>query len=513
MHKFIVAVEGTIVSDAIRYKMPAGRNQLHHAICDGCDKFIHGVRHKCLDCPDWDFCSVCAPNAPIVHPGHRFVPLYEPLADSPTLLSQATHVGICCDGPLCTNSNSSPSYIRGVRYKCAVCSDTDFCAGCEASPNNTHSKTHPLIMIKSPLRHLSIVTTGEEPSGAPMPTMGDRVVSQQRDYPKEEKTSADGSFEDWSPRVNQWAQPAQRSDSPVTATLAEDISQSDLKKENALEPQELITKNIVPVEVPASASTAVTVPSTDDEQDLRGIFVRDTVMDGTIMPPNHVFEQSWVLRNNGPTAWPAGCSVKFAGGDYMGHVDSTHPAEVAQLVSAAESTISRDSVKPGQDFAFTVLLRAPPRAGKFVSYWRLTTPSGVKFGDRLWCDISVRAFKIEEPAAVEHVDETPSTQTAAVSAAAEEPSSVEDVSERDQGSSTMIFPKLEKESPAASMHEPTAAPSVQTDDKSSAVGPQDESADEDWDVSEDGFLTDEEYDVLDASDEEYLDEQAKKLAR
>jgi len=76
--------------------------------------------------------------------------------------------------------------------------------------------------------------------------------------------------------------------------------------------------------------------------------------------------------------------------------------------------------------------------------------------------------------------------------------------------SRMIFPKLEKESPVASIHE-----DVQTE---TVVKHEDEfdefeaSEDDEW-AEEDGFLTDEEYDILDASDEEYLEEQQKKLLK
>ena len=36
---------------------------------------------------------------------------------------------------------------------------------------------------------------------------------------------------------------------------------------------------------------------------------------------------------------------------------------------------------------------------------------------------------------------------------------------------------------------------------------------EEWEASDEGFLTDEEYDILDASDEEFLEEQQKKLLK
>jgi len=220
------------------------------------------------------------------------------------------------------------------------------------------------------------------------------------------------------------------------------------------------------------------------EQELIAHFVRDVIVDGTVLPPNTVFEQTWYLRNGGNRAWPAGCSVKFVGGDNMCAVDPEHPASIHELVSACESTTCYTEVAPGQDCGFTVLMRTPSRPGNFISYWRLTGPDGNKFGHRLWCDISVEQSK-------------PVTQ--------EEPVKFEGNVEGSQ----MVFPKLEKESPASSIHEEAAAP------VSSAPSEVDEFEDfieenaDDDEETEDGFMTDEEYDILDASDEEYLAEQEK----
>jgi len=127
-------------------------------------------------------------------------------------------------------------------------------------------------------------------------------------------------------------------------------------------------------------------------------------------------------------------------------------------------------------------MRTPNRAGNFISYWRLTGPDGYKFGHRLWCDVNVK-----EPAPV--VKETP----------AEEP-------KVETEGSQMIFPKLEKESPTTSIHEEAPAPEAHDD-----ADEFDEFVEEplEDDETEDGFMTDEEYDILDASDEEYLAEQEK----
>ena len=523
MHGFAPAVKGTVLPDHIEAKLAPGRNQTHHAICDNCDKFITGVRHKCLDCPDWDYCSDCASDAHKTHPVHRFVPIYAPLSDVNRCSTSARsiHVGICCDGPLCASGRGYPSYIRGIRYKCAVCDDLDFCANCEASPSNTHNATHPLLKFRTPIRHVSVTTTGEHQDGQRMRPMGDRATPESVEKVIVDIPKPTEAVRDVGPKVDfAGASVEEPSEVPVERKEAVLMSPAVTVEEPKVQRAEPAPPAILEgvekkletskIEV-AKSSPAVkeeekveaTKPSPDtkvNENKLRAAFVRDTVVDGTIMAPNHVFEQTWVLRNDGPVAWPAGCAVKYVGGDYMGHVDSNHPAEISKLVSAYESTICYDSLAPGQEFHFNVLLRTPPRAGKVVSYWRLTTQDGFKFGHRLWCDVNVRSMKVETPAPVVKaepiVEETPASEVASMA------------------SSKMIFPTLEKESPVASMHEATGAPSTQADDKSSIGGIVDESMDdEDWDISEGGFVTDDEYDILDASDEEFLEEQAKKLLK
>ncbi|RCI12610.1 hypothetical protein L249_1027, partial [Ophiocordyceps polyrhachis-furcata BCC 54312] len=485
-HGFAPTVTGVQLPDHIKVRMSPGRNQMHHAICDGCDKFIAGIRHKCLDCPDWDYCSDCIHTANFVHANHRFVPVYEPLAiPQAWSAGQSLHHGICCDGPLCSISQAFPTYIRGVRYKCAVCHDLDFCANCEASPANTHNKTHPLIKFKTPVRHVSVTTTGEHHNGKRMPAMGDRNTT---------KTAA------------------------TATSISDRISINTVQTVVDVKPLEVSSpaKSEAPVvkETPSELEVNLvqTMPQLSDrlavEKDLRAVFVRDSVEDGTIMAPNHVFEQTWILRNEGTVAWPAGCSVKFVGGDYMGHVDSNHPACISELVSASESTVCYAPLAPGQEFSFTVLLRTPPRAGKVISYWRLTTGYGHKFGHRLWCEVNVR------PATTE-----PKVQGSCVH--------IEDVREQaphtgsPRSSRTMIFPKLAKESPRASLHEDSAAANedeiakVATEPAAPTKSDVEDGfdgcgEDESWDGSDDGFMTDEEYDILDASDEEFLEQQQQE---
>jgi len=450
-HAFTPAVEDMSLDPLAHALLQPGRNTGHHAVCDGCDKYIYGVRHKCLDCPDWDYCSTCIVNASFIHPCHRFVPVYEPIgeitASARLYTHQSRHHGIYCDGPLCnTGSGKNNSYILGDRFKCAVCHDTDFCASCEASPSNQHNKTHPLIKFKTPVRNVSVTTLGEHDNGQRMPILGDR---------RRERTTSKATE----------TTPAQSTNAATQVQTVADLQPTEAANK-AEEVKEIESEKIE--------------EQADVQPELLAHFVSDTITDGTVLPPSHVFEQTWVLRNAGTTSWPSDCSVKFVGGDNMLAVDPAHPTSVHELVSAAESTKCYPEVAPGQEFAFTVLMRTPSRAGKSISYWRLTGPDGTKFGHKLWCDVT-----IQEP--------TPAVDEEAMQV--KEPA--EEAKEEEK--SQMIFPTLEKESPASSVHNEAPADDF------------DEFVDEELedDETEDGFLTDEEYDILDASDEEYLAEQEK----
>ncbi|KAK3942328.1 next to BRCA1 gene 1 protein [Diplogelasinospora grovesii] len=504
-HAFVAAVEGTRLEPNVHRRLAPGRDTTHSAICDGCDKTIRGVRHKCLDCPDWDYCSSCEVNASFIHPGHRFVPIYEALETHPMvatrLHNRPTHVGICCDGPLCTVARDTSSYIVGDRFKCAVCHDTDFCANCEASPANTHNRTHPLIKFKTPVRNVSVTTTGEHENGRVMPTMGDRNRSRPATTSSRatETTSQNVLSTNLTTVVD--VQPS----APSTPVTTEEAKAEEVKQEEVEEKKPAV------VEKPLTAN------------DLVAFFVRDRVEDGTVFAPDHIFEQTWVLRNGGNVAWPAGCSVKFVGGDYMGYVDSNHPAATEELDQSCESDVAFAAVQPGEEFSFTVLMRTPSRPGRVISYWRLTTKDGLKFGHRLWCDVTVEKPKSvpEAPMIEEQTKELPKEEpTIAVA----EPKTEEVRVEQSQ----YIFPKLEKESPGSSvfvgkevdekeeeveqeevMASPDGRPVPSTEDEL-----EDCDEDEEWaEESEEGFLTDEEYDVLDASDEEYFDEQQKQLKK
>ncbi|PYH76045.1 ZZ type zinc finger domain protein, partial [Aspergillus uvarum CBS 121591] len=430
-----------------------GRHHHHAAICDGCEKRIIGVRHKCLTCPDWDYCTECYEKVPQQHPGHRFAPLYDSIAEP--LINHEVHYGIYCDGPLC-RAKPCPIFITGTRYKCSVCHDTDFCASCEVHPTNTHNRTHPLLMLKTPVRDVRVSTFDRSEQGVTM--IGDRL---------EKSVSTESAI------LGEPEQTVQEASEAVKEAVEEPA------------PVEHASPVVDTTIAPAGQTLAV-----DPASGYQAFFIRDTIPDDTAMAPNTPFQQTWTLFNPGPLAWPAGTDVQFVGGDSMFNVDTNHPLSLNSIAAAMESNKLSQPLEPGQSADFTVTLKTPSRLGTAISYWRLKLPSGMPFGHRLWCDIQVRN--------VNPVADTPSSSEGVQAAPAMEAAQPETTG------SQMIFPKLEKESPESSTHEAaTTAPSVSYRSEQDVLDDMDSlTLDDETDV---GLLTDEEYDILDASDQEYLE--------
>ncbi|CAE6406463.1 unnamed protein product [Rhizoctonia solani] len=166
-------------------------NALHNAWCDACSERIRGIRHKCLDCADFDFCSACV-GSDHFNGEHTFYPLAEPgqvavrnvseehvrprgrpqgnvqslppsippppappvippshEAPRPARPGPPSHSAAC---DMCS------SRIRGVRYKCTACPDYDVCESCfrvseEVHPGHSFAKVYrqgDIVVRKSP---------------------------------------------------------------------------------------------------------------------------------------------------------------------------------------------------------------------------------------------------------------------------------------------------------------------------------------------------------------------------
>ncbi|GMH31447.1 hypothetical protein Nepgr_033290 [Nepenthes gracilis] len=119
-----------------------------------------------------------------------------------------------------------------------------------------------------------------------------------------------------------------------------------------------------------------------DGQRLRldSCFIADVnVMDGTIMAPKTPFTKIWLMRNNGRDIWPCGTQLLWIGGDRFSESDSV------------EIKIPAEGLHVDSELHVAVDFTAPEMPGQYISYWRMASPSGQKFGQRVWVLIQVDA--------------------------------------------------------------------------------------------------------------------------
>eukprot|EP01089_Gocevia_fonbrunei_P012951 TRINITY_DN3192_c0_g1_i1.p2 TRINITY_DN3192_c0_g1~~TRINITY_DN3192_c0_g1_i1.p2 ORF type:complete len:250 (-),score=76.63 TRINITY_DN3192_c0_g1_i1:78-827(-) len=115
----------------------------------------------------------------------------------------------------------------------------------------------------------------------------------------------------------------------------------------------------------------------------KSCLVRDvTVDDGTELLAKTPFIKTWRLKNNGVTPWPAQTKLEFVGGDSLSEDDSV--------------VVCNDEVQSGEEKDVSVSMCTPERVGRYITNFRLVTPDGVKFGHRVWADVSVVKIEVEK---------------------------------------------------------------------------------------------------------------------
>ncbi|KAH9929671.1 uncharacterized protein B0H18DRAFT_995683 [Fomitopsis serialis] len=182
------------------------QQQTHIGItCDGCGKrSMFGVRHKCLECPDYDLCTscICSGRQWDLHDGsHHFFPIATPSdmsrfdaarrtrsmvaahTDSTRPMEttglamaeeQPVHRNVICD--VCND------VIVGTRHKCLDCADYDLCSQCYAIPDvhSAHGSGHQFFAIDRPgevIVHTVFSGDGERVPKASSPQRQSRAES------------------------------------------------------------------------------------------------------------------------------------------------------------------------------------------------------------------------------------------------------------------------------------------------------------------------------------------------
>jgi hypothetical protein len=111
----------------------------------------------------------------------------------------------------------------------------------------------------------------------------------------------------------------------------------------------------------------------------RAEFISDvTLADGIIVKGGETVRKVWSVRNSGISAWPAGTSLVFVGGDLNPSQGANNAA--AEVPSAA----------PGHVVHIEIDIVVPEEAGRYRATFRLQSPSGHRFGPRIWLDITVK---------------------------------------------------------------------------------------------------------------------------
>lgn len=116
-----------------------------------------------------------------------------------------------------------------------------------------------------------------------------------------------------------------------------------------------------------------------DAEKLSARFAKDvTIGDGTEIAGGASFVKTWRIRNEGG-AWPAGCVLRLL----TKHSDSMGSPETVPVLN--EGAV----VCTGQEFDVSVPLIAPAKPGRYTAYYKMCTPAGKKFGQRVWVSIVV----------------------------------------------------------------------------------------------------------------------------
>lgn len=148
--------------DMFSHLFPTPSPVVHNATCDRCYSTIVGVRHKCLDCEDYDLCQSCFTEGSLQHfnDTHRFLRLHEARKLVVTRIYDDDDSGLVNEELRATledlsvrhdaRCNLCESTIRGFRHRCIDCEDFDLCTSCIENAREAHDMSHTFVKFSTP---------------------------------------------------------------------------------------------------------------------------------------------------------------------------------------------------------------------------------------------------------------------------------------------------------------------------------------------------------------------------
>ncbi|KAJ1920505.1 hypothetical protein IWQ60_006987 [Tieghemiomyces parasiticus] len=316
--------------------------------------------------------------------------------------------------------------VRGIRYKCANCSEYNLCDACESY--NVHDPNHVFLKLRRPIdpfahsvdssfSQLAIdpnvsrilsppkampgISTSLPPSS---PTVAPSLPSSSSSItPSGSGTTTATAIKTPSPSkalsspqsppsVGTEAPPPLPPPPPMVVrppppeiiispptrptTAGTNSSASSLAP--PLPPPPALTS---PPSAPARPSpspltgSAAGVNGASDNRPQARWLTRSSATDHQRFVPGARIPKTWLVCNDGDTFWPITTRLVCTGG---------HPA-----VRSERAFFPVGSIRPGQTAYVTAVMYAPDRPGNYTTYWRLTPADGPAFGDTLAAYVQV----------------------------------------------------------------------------------------------------------------------------
>jgi len=239
---------------------------------------------------------------------------------------QVVHNRVICDG-------CGVNPIVGVRYKCAVCQDFDYCEKCEA----TTEHPHPFLKIKDPKHHPRAI-----------------IAILDEDLPQEKPANGFADLgkalsEKLSTFSKETVEQVNKLTEKLFGSVAEKEEEIVKKVEELRVPEEQFVKA---VEEPVK-EVEVQVEKKVEEPALNVTFIREIcTIPAKITVNEKSIYKTIVIKNTGKVEWPS-------------------TTKIVNIAGAAGQDVKLLPLAPGKEFSCILVIDVPSEVKDYVSEWRL----------------------------------------------------------------------------------------------------------------------------------------------